>query len=390
MQLRIPQLTALPEQLQQSLLSHHGDELPPTAPSKGITRIGFQNVHGIGRGLNPAEEFISVMNDYHFDIFGGAEVNCEWTDDLRCRVDANAQKKFGNSLLSTASTKFKSKHGYLPGGVMQLSRGEIISRQAQQGSDTIGRYTWHRFSGKKNQKLCIITAYRVSQHKNFNGIGKEDSTAHRQQVIALLKRGILDPDPKQQILHDLSKFIQKQRQEGYEVILMMDSNESTKAKGSKLTEFMIANDLIDIHAYRHSEGPQTTRMGSTNVIDHILVSEGVIDYVTACGHMAFQEGCLSDHIMLWMEFNSRKFFGGRGPKIVRPAAREFKFNNTVLREKFISELRTKFEHQQIKRRVHDVADDFLNQKDHQQAIKRYLAIDRDIISSIKGTARREQ
>jgi hypothetical protein len=123
------------------------------------------------------------MNDYHFDIFGRAEVNCEWTDDLRCRVDTYAQKKFGNSLLSTASTKFKSKHGHLPGGVMQLSRGEIISRQAQQGSDTIGRYTWHRFSGKKNQKLCIITAYRVSQHKNFNGIGKEDSTAHRQQVI---------------------------------------------------------------------------------------------------------------------------------------------------------------------------------------------------------------
>jgi hypothetical protein len=146
------------------------------ASPKGTTRIGFQNVHGISRGLNPAEEFIIVMNDYHLDIYGGAEVNCDWNDELKCQVNAHAQKKFGNSLLSTASTKFKSKHGYLPGGVMQLARGEIISRQAQQGSDPIGRYTWQRFSSKKDQKLCIITAYRVSQHKNFVGTGKDDTT----------------------------------------------------------------------------------------------------------------------------------------------------------------------------------------------------------------------
>jgi hypothetical protein len=141
MQLRIPQLSALPEPIQQSLLSHHGDELPNTAPKKGITRIGFQNVRGIERGLNPAEEFIIVMNDYHLDIYGGAEVNCEWTDELRCRVDAHTQKKFRNSMTATASTKFPSKQGFLSGEVMQMSRGEIISRQAQQGSNSIGRYT---------------------------------------------------------------------------------------------------------------------------------------------------------------------------------------------------------------------------------------------------------
>jgi exonuclease III len=387
MQLRIPQLTALPAPLQQSLLSHHGDEMSNKASTKGTTRIGFQNVHGISRGLNPAEEFIIVMNDYHLDIYGGAEVNCDWNDELKCRVNAHAQKKFGNSLLSTASTKFKSKHGYLPGGVMQLARGEIISRQAQQGSDPIGRYTWQRFSGKKDQKLCIITAYRVSQHKNFVGTGKEDITAHRQQITALHNRGIMDPDPKQQILDDLTTFIRKQRQEGYEVILMMDSNESTAAKGSKIKEFVVANDLTDIHAHQHEQGPMTTRMGSSNIIDHIFVSEGIIDYITACGHMAFQEGCLSDHIMLWIEFDSRKFFGGRGPKVIRPAAREFKFNNTSLREKFIHELRIKFEHQNVKKRILDVAAEFESQKDQQLAVKHYLAIDRDIISSIKGAAK---
>jgi hypothetical protein len=103
--------------------------------------------------------------------------------------------------------------------------------------------------------------------------------------------------------------------------------------------------------------------------------------------MAFQEGCLSDHIMLWIEFDSRKFFGGRGPKVIRPAAREFKFNNTSLREKFIHELRIKFEHQNVKKRILDVAAEFESQKDQQLAVKHYLAIDRDIISSIKGAAK---
>jgi hypothetical protein len=129
-------------------------------------------------------------------------------------------------------------------------------------------------------------------------------------------------------------------------------------------------------------------MGSSNIIDHIFVTEGIIDYVTASGYMAFQEGCLSDHIMLWIEFDSRKFFGGRGPKIVRPAARDFKYNNTVLREKFITELRGKFEHQNIGKRVHKVAEELSSQRDHHVAIKQYMAIDRDIISSIKGAAKR--
>jgi hypothetical protein len=132
----------------------------------------------------------------------------------------------------------------------------------------------------------------------------------------------------------------------------------------------------------------TTRLGSSSIIDHILVTEGVVDFVTACGHLAFQEGCLSDHIMLWLEFDSRKFFGGRGPKIVCPTAREFKFNNTVLREKFISELRLKFEHHNIKKRVHEVAEEFLNTNDHHAAVKHYRAIDRDIVASIKGAAKR--
>ena len=49
------------------------------------------------------------------------------------------------------------------------------------------------------------------------------------------------------MLQDPTTFIDDQKSEGYKVILIMDTNESAKAKNSKITKFMERNSLYDVH-----------------------------------------------------------------------------------------------------------------------------------------------
>ena len=98
----------------------------------------------------------------------------------------------------------------------------MVGRRPITGQDTIGRFCWQAFHGNEGRKLVIITAYRVSQSKHFKSPHKRDNTAHFQQKTALLERGILSPDPKQHILHDLTNFIKDKQENEYQIILMID------------------------------------------------------------------------------------------------------------------------------------------------------------------------
>ena len=44
--------------------------------------------------------------------------------------------------------------------------------------------------------------------------------------------------PRDKVLHDLTIFISELKVEGHEIISVMDANESTKAKNSKISEFV--------------------------------------------------------------------------------------------------------------------------------------------------------
>ena len=64
----------------------------------------------------------------------------------------------------------------------------------------------------------------------------------------MIKQGIEEPDPRNQVLKDLTTVIRKKREEGCEVILTMDANESTNNPRGKFSTFIQDNLLHDIHA----------------------------------------------------------------------------------------------------------------------------------------------
>ena len=131
-----------------------------------------------------------------------------------------------------------------------MIRGNPAGRHHSRGTDPLGRYSWNTLRGSNDKLLCIITAYRVCQRKgtspNFNPKRSPPKTAHWQQTMALIDHGINNPDPRSQILTDLTSFMNKKREEKCEIVLMMDANEDLDP-GSDMAKFIADNSLEDIH-----------------------------------------------------------------------------------------------------------------------------------------------
>ncbi len=97
---------------------------------------------------------------------------------------------------------------------MQMIRGTTAGRHAKSGGDRYGRYSWMELQGKNSRRLCIITAYRVTQQKGTRPASADCNTAYWQQVQGMIKDGVYEPDPRNQILTDLTKLIRDKKDQG--------------------------------------------------------------------------------------------------------------------------------------------------------------------------------
>ena len=111
---------------------------------------------------------------------------------------------------------------------------------------------------------------------------------------------------------------------------MMDANDDMGPE-TDLTKFIKENSLEDLHFHVMSRKPETSRAGSTRVIDVVLCSPNALPYVKKGGFCELDVGLSSDHVLLWFDFDFKSFFGGIGPHYVPPQHREFSFGNEKIR-----------------------------------------------------------
>ena len=374
------------QQAKLSTLYSYGSDIN-APPGKGCTRIAFQNARGISHGKHPAMNVIDSADEYGISIFGVAETNRTIDESMATDITAQAQKRFGNGLI-THATMEGSKPGYNPGGVMQLTRGSAVGRKHLTWSDRYGRITMTTYTGKNEKELAIITAYRVSQKKGTPPRVPECKTAYWQQVTQFTKEGISDPDPRNQVLADLTKVIAMHRDKGREIIVMLDANESTTESNSGIAKFLDRNSLIDVHDETLAVKPITTRIGSRHVIDYIAVSEGALEFIREAGVCAAHEGLASDHVMLWIDFDMTSFFGSGAPKHMPPQAREFNCSNTRMRDTFLKELKAIFRKCNVLDRIDRLNEEFATNGKSRERVKQYNRIDRDIVQSAKAAVKR--
>jgi hypothetical protein len=360
-----------------------GDKL--TDKDRHTIRLAFQNIHGATnlRGGGIASE-IDAMEELKIDIMGMAETNRPWTPEQRALHDAYMNRRFRASrTVYTAAPTDQHNATWQAGGNLITVNGEITGRIDGHMRDKWGRFCWYSFQGKRNEGVVVIVAYRVCQEKHHKP-GKH--TAYHQQYVALRESGCRDPNPRQQILDDLSDLIQEKRALGYCPILMIDANgDYTQGHDVKLATFLTRTHLSD--PYRdHYPNPIRTYIRGSSRIDYIFMDRALTHSIINIGYLASHEGAESDHVLAYVDMNQQSMFGGLINRPPPAHSREILIEQEDKVQDFLRALKPLFEYHKLERRVFELAGKFAEYLDHTSIIKEYNTVYGQFLEIVKGVA----
>ena len=221
--------------------------IPLQPPNNDTIRVLSHNINTLQTTTDA--ELISTFQLYsELDptIIGIQECNKNWNipDKTLFPLCKIVNRNWPGAKIVTTNTNddiFSGPHQ--PGGVAQLVLHKLTGRVLARGSDDLGRYAWQELLLSGNQHLIIITAYRVSQ-SSMTCCGL--TTAAMQQWRQLRNTGIDSPNPRQQILTDLTSFILPHVLAGHEVLLLMDAN--SRLDSAAMSNFLDGAHLHDLMA----------------------------------------------------------------------------------------------------------------------------------------------
>ena len=214
---------------------------------------------------------------------------------------------------------------FQPGGCMTLSLGPASHRIGSKGEDKskLGRWSWTRYRGVNNISLRIITAYRPCQHH-----GAGPSTVHSQHQ-RYLDNNNDQRSPRDAMLEDLLRDIVTWKNEGDQIILLMDCNEDIR--NTRFKQKLLAAGLTEAIT-RDNNRPIPTHSRGSTAIDGIFTSHTI--HPRSSGYLPFGE-FPSDHRAIWLDISHENAFGSNSMRTIRPHARKLKSNDPKIRNKFI-------------------------------------------------------
>ena len=330
-------------------------------------RICFQNVGGITDKIDAIlGQRIKVLK---INILGLAETNVNWDfRDSKHEFVSRIRPFFQATTFDFSNSCVQFQTAYQPGGTATITSGRWSSQSTHHHHQTTtpaarstrtkipadpdgkGRWSALTINGRGGRKVTLITAYRVCD-QSFASAGVY--TAFRQQY--LLEDNI-SPEgqpnqPRVKFLQDMAKFISTLRSAGHDIILMIDANESTTQRNSKLRGWLSDMDLIDPITIRHgpNDQPASVPTGSTR-IDYILLSRPLYPYLHAAGILPFHHIFHSDHRPLFIDIDLDAFLLGAPNARLSSSTRGICSNNpkavTKYQEKMIKFLaRSNIEHE---------------------------------------------
>jgi hypothetical protein len=362
----------------------------PSVKSANHVRFFFQNVNGLPFG-HPHQAIIDALTPLHElepDYIGLAETNLDFTKpNIRYATSNGFKKIFDRSTklsFSTSSLEFKSS--YKPGGTLTAAVGSWCSRVSDSDQDQhgLGRWSFQILRSKSNQHIAVVTAYRVCQNSDSGVPGP--LTAFTQQRT-ILRATHANPNPK--IIWDehFRKQLQQWRDMDYDIIVMMDANDSLHAS-SKLTLYKTLQefDLVDAFHATHPDPPPSptndpiiTYQRGSKRLDYILVSRRLRPSIAKCGYLPFSQCIQSDHRGIFMDLDKTNLFGNHQP-ILPAEMRKLTTKHPKKVEKYLEVLRDKFLSHNVEERSITLYDKANNTNAGWTPIDqaRYNALDRDI------------
>jgi hypothetical protein len=285
-----------------------GDLMSAKSKSSSSIRIYYQNINGIKKpSWADWEEAAQTINSTSIDIFGCAETNLAWTEELRKHAQSKIKATRKQANLSISTCIEPGATDYQPGGTCTCITGKYTGRIIEQITDKsgLGRWPGHLLIGHRHQHIAILTAYLPTKSDGFN-------TAYQQQWRHLRMKGITSPDTREQMLLDLQKVIARWNEHSFQVILMWDANERADFPKSKITKFMNNTSLAPLH---NALPPASYARGSS-CIDFIMATPGVHSASVAAGYTSFYDGVWhSDHRGIFVDIATHELFHSTTPNI---------------------------------------------------------------------------
>jgi exonuclease III len=269
-----------------------GDDI--SEPHDGETII-FHNINGI-KDMTNWFQILMTMTELNIDIFGFVEINQKMDNGKKFQWMDQIRKHFYYSQTTHSESKLHYQTKYKPGGTMLTITGKWQSRVLDQGQDPrgLGQWSYLQLSSKK-KSMVIITAYRPC-------VSNGPTTAWTQQWLLLREEGITDPDPVREFHKDLEKQLMQWKEEGKEILLLIDANEPVGGKPDGLTSIIGKAGLTDLvrHCHPHDDDINTHARGSKQ-IDFIFGSPKIRQHCTRAGILPFGYGYQSDHRALFIK-----------------------------------------------------------------------------------------
>ena len=302
------------------------DEGWPDIDKRKTLRLFHINLNGITyqNKLLEWEITIAHLMDMQVDIFGFTEVNLDLNNGIVRDNVVQAGKHF-DPYLRMATSSSLQKVGESPfkmGGTITGTNGCWSGRITSQGSDGLGRWTYLSLQARHGNIITFITVY-LPKKPSKNGGG---TTIYQQMRADLLKqRGTL-LDPREELLKDLYKFINKEKINGHNIFLMGDMNDDLDDRGGQIGKFLKSLGMRMTYKIRHGEEeplPPTHDRGK-NCIDMIGCTEGIDDVaIVRTGYAPFYFNFHTDHRGVYVDLDIENIFNCTRPDTTKMIYKRF-------------------------------------------------------------------
>jgi hypothetical protein len=220
----------------------------------------FKNINGI-KNYNSWEIWehaCQTLYSQQVDIFGISESNIKWNAKLRSEASTKChQRDSYHKVLIDTSSSDPTINTYQPGGTATIVTNKWTGRTTQPIQDSSGMAGWSGYKLQTNfyTYLIIITVFRPN-------IAEGLSTCYQQHISIMKRQGKTNPDPRQQLLDDLTNLIVDFNSKNHKTIVMIDANEGLYTPNSTMALFL-ANTQMTLLIQNSEKSPSNARMGVT-------------------------------------------------------------------------------------------------------------------------------
>ena len=295
----------------------------------GVIRLLWENVNSLKVITDPNLARVRCIDEMRkrlqADVLAMCETNCAWGN---APVDRQFNMLFGQGEERTSKAAYNRNDKFPPksqyGGTALMAFGRLTGFFGGSGQDetNLGRWTWMLFKGEgKNVRVisayCPVKSCRVRRR----GADLHDrlGTVWEQHVRYF---GDLTVDPRKRFDKDLLEELTRWRDEGDELILMMDANQHIY--DGKLGRALRSDlQLADAYFRMYDDHAPNSHHTGTNPIGGIFTSPGLNLEAVFIGRHGLGQG---DHRLWAVDVTMQSCLGTETPTPKRVQGRGLRTN----------------------------------------------------------------